>query len=325
MNTTLRTSGAALLAGLLVGVAAGLLTGCSPQEAASFPGYAEGESVRLAAPISGTLTRLHVARGDRVAASAPAFVLEQESERSSREEAAARLRRAQEQLENLRQGKRPDELAALRAQLAQAQAALNLSNAELARAGKLVAENFTSPASLDQARAAVARDQGRVNELNAQIRLAGQGSRSREIAAAEQEVQAARAQLSQADWRVQQKTQRVPVGGDVVDVMYREGEWVPQGSPVLSVLAPSQVKARFFVPETVLGKLTLGQVVQLHCDGCAGPIPAKVSFVAREAEFTAPLIYSRENRASLVFMVEARPAADAPRRLHPGQPLEVRL
>lgn len=301
------------------------LAACSPDLPQGFPGYAEGESVRLAAPISGTLTRLHVQRGDRVAASAPAFVLEQESEKSSREEAAARVRRAQDQLENLRQGKRPDELAALRAQLAQAQAALNLSGTELTRAGKLVAENFTSPASLDQARAAVARDQARVNELNAQIRLAGQGSRRQEIAAAEQEVQAAQAQLAQADWRVQQKTQRVPVAGEVLDVMYREGEWVAQGSPVLTVLPPSQVKARFFVPEAVLGKLGLGQVVQLHCDGCAAPIPAKVSFVAREAEFTSPLIYSRENRASLVFMVEARPTGDGARRLHPGQPLEVRL
>jgi HlyD family secretion protein len=325
MNTTLRSVGTALLAGLFVGVLAALLTGCSPKESAYFPGYAEGESVRMAAPISGTLTHLHVQRGDTVAASAPAFVLEQETEKFSREEAAARVRRAEDQLENLRQGRRPDELAALRAQLAQAQAALNLSTAELSRASKLVAEAFTSPASLDQSRAAVARDQARVHELDAQIRLARQGSRRQEIAAAEQEVLAARAQLAQADWRVQQKTQRVPVAGDVLDVMYREGEWVPQGSPVMSVLSPTQVKARFFVPESVLGQLKLGQVVQLHCDGCPAPIPAKVSFLAREAEFTAPIIYSRENRASLVFMVEARPTGDDARRLHPGQPLEVRL
>lgn len=326
MNTTLRSVGASLLAGLLMGLIAALLTGCTPDQAASFPGYAEGESVRLAAPISGTITRLHVARGDRVAASAPAFVLEQDSERASREEVAARVRRAQDQLENLRQGKRPDELAALRAQLSQAQAALTLSTAELARVTKLVAESFTSPATLDQARAAVARDQARAHELNAQIRLANQGSRVQEIAAAEQEVRAAQAQLAQADWRVQQKTQRVPVAGDVVDVMYREGEWVPQGSPVLSVLAPAQVKARFFVPEALLGKWPLGQAVQLLCDGCPAPIAAKVSFVAREAEFTSPILYSRENRASLVFMVEARPVAEeAARRLHPGQPLEVRL
>ena len=301
------------------------LAACSKPAAEVFPGYAEGESVRLSAPISGTLSKLYVQRGDSVAAGAPAFVLEQESERSAREEAVARVQRAQDQLANLKIGKRPDELAALRAQLEQVQAALKLSTAEQVRAEQLVAENFTSAASLDQTRAAVARDQARVNELNAQLRLAGQGSRRNEIAAAEQEVKAATAQLAQAEWRVQQKTQRIPVAGDVVDVMYREGEWVPQGGPVLSLLPPAQIKARFFLPQPMLGKIVLGQAVKLHCDGCPSPITAKVSFIAREAEFTSPIIYSKENRAALVFMVEARPSADDARRLHPGQPLEVRL
>jgi HlyD family secretion protein len=301
------------------------LAACSKPAAEVFPGYAEGENVRLSAPISGTLTKLYVQRGDSVAAGVPAFVLEQESERSAREEAVARVQRAKDQLANLKLGKRPDELAALRAQLAQARAALTLSTAEQARAKQLVVEKFTSPASLDQARAAVARDQARVNELNAQLRLAGQGSRSNEIAAAEQEVKAAMAQLAQAEWRVQQKTQRIPVAGDVVDVMYREGEWVPQGGAVLSLLPPAQIKARFFLPQPMLGKIALGQTVQLLCDGCPAPITAKVSFIAREAEYTSPIIYSKENRATLVYMIEARPGAEDARRLHPGQPLEVRL
>jgi HlyD family secretion protein len=315
-----------LLKHLSSGVAMGAIAACTASAPAGFPGYAEGESVRLAAPISGTLVKLHVQRGDAVAASAPAFVLEQDSERSAREEAQARVRRAEQQLGNLQSGKRPDEVAALRAQLAQAQAALNLSTRELVRAQELVAQNFSSPASLDAARTAVARDQARVNELNAQVRLAGQGSRAQEIAAAQQEVLAAKAQLAQADWRVQQKTQRMPAAGDVTDVLFREGEWVPQGSPVLTLLPPSQVKARFFVPETVLGRLQLGQAVRLHCDGCPAPINARVSYIAREAEFTSPLIYSKENRASLVFMVEARPTSpDDAKRLHPGQPLDVHL
>lgn len=248
-----------LLRHLSSGVAMGAIAACTASAPAGFPGYAEGESVRLAAPISGTLVKLHVQRGDAVAASAPAFVLEQDSERSAREEAQARVRRAEQQLGNLQSGKRPDEVAALRAQLAQAQAALNLSTRELVRAQELVAQNFSSPASLDAARTAVARDQARVNELNAQVRLAGQGSRAQEIAAAQQEVLAAKAQLAQADWRVQQKTQRMPAAGDVTDVLFREGEWVPQGSPVLTLLPPSQVKARFFVPETCSAACSSGR------------------------------------------------------------------
>jgi len=302
-----------------------LVTACAKPPADVYPGYAEGENVRLSAPISGTLTKLLVQRGDTVAAAAPAFVLEQESERSARQEAESRVQQAQAQLANLKLGRRPEELQALRAQLSQAQAALKLSTNEFARASQLVAEKFNSPATLDQARAAVERDQASVNEINAQLRLASQGSRQNEIAAAQQEVNAAKAQLEQAEWRVQQKTQRIPIAGDVVDLLYREGEWVPQGSPILSLLPPANVKARFFVPQPVLGKIALGQTVQLHCDGCPAPIAAKVSFIAREVEFTSPIIYSKENRAALVFMVEARPSAEDARRLHPGQPLEVRL
>jgi len=310
---------------LLVGVMTLLVTACAKPPVDVYPGYAEGENVRLSAPISGTLTKLLVQRGDTVAAAAPAFVLEQESERSARQEAESRVQQAQAQLANLKLGRRPEELQALRAQLSQAQAALKLSTNEFSRASQLVAEKFNSPATLDQARAAVERDQASVNEINAQLRLASQGSRQNEIAAAQQEVNAAKALLAQAEWRVQQKTQRIPIAGDVVDLLYREGEWVPQGSPILSVLPPANVKARFFVPQPVLGRLALGQTVQLHCDGCPAPIAAKVSFIAREVEFTSPIIYSKENRAALVFMVEARPSAEDARHLHPGQPLEVRL
>ncbi len=309
---------AALLLALSIGA-------CSDKPPDSFPGYAEGEYIRLAAPVGGTLARLHLNRGDKVAASAPAFVLEQESERAAREEASFRVARTQDQLRNLRQGKRPDELAAIRAQLAQAQASLNLSSAELARSNQLVAQQFLSPASLDQVRAAVARDQGRVNELNAQLRQAAQGARSPEISAAEQEVKAAQAQLEQAAWKVNQKTQRTPVAGDVADVLFREGEWVPAGAAVVTLLPPANIKARFFLPEALLGTIAVGQQVSLQCDGCGAPIAASISFIAREAEYTSPIIYSKENRASLVFMIEARPTPQDAVRLHPGQPLQVQL
>jgi HlyD family secretion protein len=302
-----------------------LAAGCSGQTDNFFPGYAEADYIRIAAPVGGTLVKLHVGRGDRVAHNAPAFVLESDSERAALQEAAARVARTQAQLDNLRKGKRPDEVAAVAAQLAQAQAAQALSAASLAREKELASSRFIAPSRLDEAQAALDRDAARVRELQAQLRVARLGARSDEIAAAEQDLQAAQAQLAQVNWTLEQKTQRIPVDAEVADVLYREGELVPAGSPVVSLLAPQYVKARFFVPETMLGRLFLGQVVNLRCDGCGTPIAARLSFVAREAQYTSPLIYSRENRASLVFMIEARPAPADAARLHPGQPLEVRL
>lgn len=301
----------------------GGLAACTDKPADYYPGYAEADLVRLSSPIGGTLTKLHVQRGADVAADAPAFALEQESERAARQQAMAHLQRAQATLADLGKGRRPDEMAVIDQQLAQANAALALSRAALARETKLLAAKFIAPARLDEARGAQERDQARVAELQAQLRVARLGGRSDAMAAAAQDVQAAQAEVAQADWRLAQKTIKVPLAGSVADVLYREGELVGAGMPVLSLLAPEHMRARFFVPEPQLATLKLGQAVSLACDGCKAPVAATISFIARSAEYTSPLIYSKENRSTLVFMVEARPAAGA--QLHPGQPLEVRL
>jgi HlyD family secretion protein len=310
---------------LLVSLCALALLACTERDKDFFPGYAEGDYVRLASPIGGTLTKLHLKRGDKVAQNAPAFALEQENERAARTEAAAHVERAQAVLANLKKGRRPDEIAALQAQLNQAQAALQLSNANFARQKQLVTDKFISPSKLDEARTAVERDQAQVKEAQAQLRIARQGARADEIRAAKQDLSAAQAQLAQAEWALDQKTLRAPAAAEVIDVLYREGELVQAGSPVVTLLPPSNIKARFFVPETILGTLRLGQDVSLRCDGCGNPIPAKISFISPSAEYTSPLIYSKENRAALVFMIEARPVAQDAIRLHPGQPLEIRL
>jgi HlyD family secretion protein len=301
------------------------LAACSNGDKDVFPGYAEGDYVRLASPIGGTLAKLYLNRGDKVAPNAPAFALEQDNERAARTEAAARVQRAEAVLANLRKGKRPDEIAALQAQLNQAQSALRLSTSNLARQKQLVADKFISAAALDQARTAVEHDQSQVREMESQLRIARQGARPDEIRAAEDDLNAAKAQLAQAEWKLDQKTLRTPAAADVVDVLYREGELVPAGSPVVTLLPPRNIKARFFVAEPVLGSIRLGQQVSLRCDGCGNPIPAKISFISPNAEYTSPLIYSKENRATLVFMIEARPSPEDAVRLHPGQPLEIRF
>lgn len=313
------------LRALLLPCIAAWLAACSEQPPDSFPGYAEADYVRVSSPIAGTLLALNLKKGDTAKSGAPAFVLEQESETAARAEAEFQVRSAQAALANLKKGKRPDEIAAAQAQLAQAQAAQRLSNADLARQTRLIDAHFISAARLDEARAANLRDQARVRELQAQLRVLQLGARSDEIAVAAQELNAAQAQLAQVAWRVAQKSQAIPVDSTVVDILYQAGEWVPAGSPVLSLLPAQNIKARFFVPETVLGQLHLGQAVELRCDGCGAAIAARVSFIAHDAEYTAPLIYSKENRAALVFMVEARPDLKHAYRLHPGQPLEIRL
>ncbi|MEP6702752.1 MAG: HlyD family efflux transporter periplasmic adaptor subunit [Betaproteobacteria bacterium] len=318
LRATLRT--VASLACLIIALA-----GCAKPQADVFPGYAEAEYVRLTSPIAGTLSKLFVHRGEPVAANAPVFVLEQANEVAARQESEYRIERAKAQLADLKKGKRPDELAAARAQLAQANAALTQANADFVRDQKLVSDKFISSQRLDATKSAMQQARARVDELQAQLRVAQTGARTDEIVAAEKEVNAAQASYAQAGWKVDQKTQSAPVAAEVIDVLYREGEFVPAGSPVVTLLPAANIKARFFVPETTLGRIRLGQPVTIRCDGCGAPIGGTISFIAREAEYTAPIIYSKENRASLVFMIEARPAVEDATRLHPGQPLELQL
>ena len=300
------------------------LAGCNPAPPAGFPGYVEGEYVRVASPLAGTLMQLSVERGVQVAKDAPLFTLESEQERAARAEAEARVRQTQASLANLEKGRRPPEIAAVRAQLAQAQASLRQSEADLTRTQKLVADKFLPPQKRDEALAARDRDRARVAELTEQVSIANLPARSDEIAAANAEVKAATDALAQAQWRIDQKSQTAPAAGLVTDTLYRPGEWVAAGAPVVSLLPPNNVKIRFYVPETTLATLRLGDVVRVRCDGCGADIAATVRFIAPQAEYTPPVIYSRENRAKLVYLVEARPDAPNP-ALHPGLPVEVSL
>lgn len=300
-----------------------LLAACQPKPAPGWSGYVEGDYVYVSSALGGTLSLLNVRSGDQVNKDAPLFALESESEQAARLEADARLARATAQLANAGKGKRGDEIAVIQAQMRQASEQAKLTAAELAREQQLIKQGFVSAAHSDELRAAQAQSQARLQELAAQLRVAQLPARVDERAAAAADVDAARQSLQQSAWREAQKSRTAPIGALVTDTFFRVGEWVPPGQPVLALLPSGNVKARFFVPEAVVGQLQIGAAVTLHCDGCAAPVAAKISFISNRAEYTPPVIYSNAQRAKLVFMVEARPSAGDGARLKPGQPLDV--
>ncbi len=314
-----------LLAGL-TGLTGFTLAACSPDKPDTLQGYAEGEFVLVAAPNAGTLQTLHVRRGQQVAQGAMLFELDRVSEEAGRSEAAERVRTAAERLANLRTGRRPAEVEATAAQAEQARASRELSQLQLKQQEKLFDAGFISQAQLDIARANVERDLSRVSEAEAQGRVAQQSlGREAEIRAAQADVNAARAALAQAAWRQTQRAGFAPATAMVHDTFFVEGEWVPAGRPIASLLPPQNLKLRFFVPEVQLGAIAMGQKLSAACDGCATPIDATISYISRQAEFTPPVLYNRDSRTKLVFMIEARPAPEDARRLRPGQPLDVTL
>lgn len=308
-----------------VGAAAFLLAACAGNGDAPITGYIEGEYLRIAAPFAGTLQQLAVKRGAQVSAGAPLFALERENESAARREAAERLAGAEARLANLQTGKRAPEVEAVAEQLQQARAARELSAANYKRQQQLFASKFVSQAVVDDARAQLKRDEARVAELQAAVQTTKLPARNEEIRAAEADARAAREVLAQSDWRLAQRAVAAPSAALVHDTYYAVGDFVPAGSPVVSLLPPGNVKARFYVPEALLARVSAGLVVRLGCDGCGEAVPATVDYVSNRAEFTPPVLYSKENRAKLVFLVEARPVPADAAKLKPGQPVDVTL
>lgn len=301
-----------------------LLAACGDRPAPAWSGYVEGDYVYVGAPIAGTLTSLPVRRGQPVSRGAPLFTLDAEAETAARDEAQARLDAARAQAANTAKGRRRDEIAVTRAQRAQAQANATLAAAELARQEQLLAQGFVAPSRLDDARAALEQARARLAELDAALRVAQLPARSDERAAAEAAAQAAQEALRQSAWRARQKQASAPADAQVADTFYRVGEWAGAGAPVVALLPAGAVKARFYVGEAEVASLAAGQAVLIGCDGCGAPIPARIDFIATQAEYTPPVIYSNAQRARLVFLVEARPEAKDAARLRPGQPIDVR-
>ena len=296
---------------------------CAKSGPTTYQGYVEGEFVHVGSGIGGRLERLFVSRGQAVNAHAALFELESAQEAAAVKHADEALNTAKAQLADLGTGRRSAELDVVKAQLEQATAAEQQSASQLERDTAQLEAGGISRAQLEASRAKHDVDAARVRELRSQLGVAGLAARPDEIRAQTSQVAAARAAVDEARSRLDQKHVSTPQAGLVIDTLFREGEWVPPGTAVVRLLPAANVKVRFFVPETSLALFPVGRRLTIRCDGCANAVEAAVSYVSTEPEFTPPIIYSNENRAKLVFMIEARAAAGSAPALRPGQPVEV--
>lgn len=322
MKMTIRRNVAAV-GPLILLILIPMVSACRRSSPTAYQGYLEGEYVRAGSPVPGTLVRLHVARGGQVKTGDPLFDLESDAETAAVREASNRVDQARARWENLRKGRRPTEIAAIESRLQQQQSTLDLWESELARRQRLFREQVISVAELDQTRAQRDGALATRDSTRADLETARLGARDDEIRAAAAELEAAQATLDRVRWSLGQKTQVAPVDATVHDTLYRPGEFVAAGAPVVSLLPRANVKVRFFVPQTELARMVVGAKVEVSIDGRPQPIAATVSYVATQPEFTPPVIYSRETREKFVFLVEASfpSAIDG---LHPGQPVDVR-
>lgn len=258
---------------------------CTPAPEGAMQGYGEADYVYIASQESGVIAEILVHEGQAVEAGAPVF----------------RLRA--ERIDLPLQGASAQRSALAQAiEAARAQATLAQNNYQ--RTSGLFRDGFVARARLDADRAAL-------DAANAQLEEA-----RRQLAASNADI---------GLWRERRSdlAGAAPAAGTIERIYRRVGEVVPAGQPIAALLSPANMKVRFFAPEAMLGRLSLGARVEVSCDGCAETLQGSISFIAREPQFTPPVIYSLDQRTKLVYLVEAR--LETPDAIRPGVPVDVRV
>lgn len=307
------------IAGFFMGLLALIIPGVAPQT--EYHGYVEADYLYIAPEGAGRITALNVAEGARIDAGQVLFTLDDTAQRAGTRAADAREAVAAANWQNLKTGSRVAEVNVIRANLQKAVADLSLAQLTLNRDLRLEEKGFASTAQLDGDKAKVATAEAQVAQLSAQLEVAALPARDSQLIAAEKSLQAAEADADLAQSNLDARSVLAPENAFVERVYFRTGEVVGVGVPVMSILPPGALKARFFVPESVRAKLTIGDTMQVTCDGCDDGITAVMIYMASDPQHTPPIIYSREERARLVFMAEARLSEDA--HLLPGQPISI--
>jgi len=301
-----------------------LLAACSAGGEAPVQGYVEGTYVYVSADHAGRIVARPATAGSRVTAGEVLVRLDDSDEVEAVAGAEARLAKAEAELANLRSGMRPVEISVIEAQLSEARANFNLADEEYQRQLVLLEKNVVSQAAVDNARARRDAAAASVAAIEHELEVAELPARPEVITAAERNVAAEQAALAQARIALERRTLTAPESALVEETFFEPGEYAAAGAAIVSLLPDANRKFRFFVPEPRLATVAVGSRVGIACDACPAGLEGEVDFVSSAAEFTPPVIYSKDARDKLVFRVEAKPLGAAA-ELKVGQPVDVTL
>jgi HlyD family secretion protein len=287
-------------------------------------GYVEGEYVLLAPIEIARIESVAVRRGDKVERGQSLVFLERRDAEIALAQASATLAQAVSRLNNISQGRRPEEIAVIEASLASVRFQALEAKRELDRQEDLFSRGITAQSKYDIAKTGYDVAVAQVGELEARLSVARLPARPHEIKAAEAAVDQAKAVQEQAAWRLSKRVLKATGAAEIADVVRHQGEIASPQAPVLSLLPAGAIKLRLYVTETMISGIRPGTVLAVNCDGCAPGLTARVSYVSPDPEFTPPVIYSLQNRQKLVYLIEARPDGDGA-GLRPGQIVDVDL
>jgi HlyD family secretion protein len=301
------------------------LAGCGDRSGIRASGIIEMDEVDVASLEGGRIVRLLVDEGDAVDAGDTLAVLHRAELAAQVEAQAATAGRAAAQSHEVTAGPRAEEIRIARADLAQANAQLDLAEKELARAEELLRGNVIPQADVDRARSERDAAIARRDALQQKLTLLEAGSRREEVTAAREAATAARAQLQALRSREGELLLTAPVRGVVLLRNFEKGELAQPGQPVLTLGDPESLWVRVYVPAPQLGRVRLGAPVEVLAAGFGkGTFTGRVVSIGTSAEFTPRAALTEEERANLVFAVKV--ALDpSGGMLKAGLPVDVRI
>lgn len=305
-------------------VASLALLGCDNQtDNSMLIGYIEADWIYSAPPQAGWIREMTVNEGQRVSAGEALYRLDDEAQVAALAEAEARLHQARENADDLASGARNEEILRLEARLAQARANLSKAKSDQERVLPLVERGIEPASRRDEVVAQFELAEAAVNTAQREIEVAELAARPAQREAAQAAVDAALASVASASYQLQERTVSAPTEGRVEKLFLRQGEFATAGAAVLAILPDDALKVVFFVPQAVLPSVNLGGIIKVYADGLDSSLEGHIHFIAESAEFTPPIIYSRDARGDLVFRVEARIPANS--GLHAGLPVDIQL
>ena len=286
---------------------------------ASGNGRIEATEIDVATKLPGRVEEILVREGDFVQAGQTLARMQTDTLRAQYDQAEAGRQQAEHGVAAARAqiALRQSEVATAQALVAQREAELDAARRRLARSETLSVEGASSAQELDDDRARARASQAAVAATRAQAAAAQAAVRAAEaqLVGAQSTVRAAEAAVARIQADIDDSALKSPRAGRVQVRVAQPGEVLGAGGRVLNLLDLSDVYMTFFVPETSAGRIAIGSEVRIVLD--AAPqyvIPATISFVASQAQFTPKTVETANERQKLMFRVRAQIPEDLLRR-----------
>ncbi|MCL4692543.1 MAG: efflux RND transporter periplasmic adaptor subunit [Candidatus Hydrogenedentes bacterium] len=258
-----------------------------------------------------------------------------ELEAGSREQeirqAKAAVEQARAMLDELERGSRPQEVATAEDMLAQAKAEAERLATDRRRLEQLYAQGAVSQQQYDAVRTAAIVASEQYDSAQETLDLVVEGPRKEKIEQAraalaqaeeryaivqegprKESIEQARAKVAVAEESLRQAQQQLdyteliaPFNGVILSKSAEPGEYLNPGTPVVTTGEMDRVWLRAYINETDLGRVQLGQKVEVKTDSYPDKTyPGRIAFISSQAEFTPKTVQTHEERVKLMYRIK---------------------